>query len=112
MAVGVQLELFDIHALVAVMLFVFERELSTFEIAHTFDRLLSRGVNAHDTDETSIAWNVPKVIDISGDDVDSHDLSCFPLIWRLLDAAAAESFLATFGRIQFVDWLELHVRVW
>lgn len=30
----------------------------------------------------------------------------------LVDAAAAESFLATFGRIQFVDWLELHVRVW
>lgn len=30
----------------------------------------------------------------------------------LVDATAAESFLATFGRIQFVDWLELHVRVW
>lgn len=27
-------------------------------------------------------------------------------------AGAAESFIATFGRIQFVDWLELHVRVW
>ena len=60
------------------------------------------------------------VHNVRSDDVDSHDCSCLGLSGiRLasvlavgLFAGAAESFIATFGRIQFVDWLELHVRVW
>lgn len=60
------------------------------------------------------------VLHVSGHDVDSHDCSCLRLSSICLAsvlvvgsfAGAAESFIATFGRIQFVDWLELHVRVW
>lgn len=63
---------------------------------------------------------VVSVSGVCGDDVDSHDCSCLGLSNICLasvlvvgsSAGAAESFIATFGRIQFVDWLELHVRVW
>ena len=103
--------------------------------------LVARGIDAHNADLLGVsavqvfghgsprpqryAWNaeiavVVSVSGVCGDDVDSHDCSCLRLASICLAsvlvvgsiAGAAESFIATFGRIQFVDWLELHVRVW